>query len=245
MNKFDPNLESILFLNGGGQIPFSPHNKLVKLFDKYGCNLVAVELPGHGKSVFHKTMGQDEFLDNFKSEFQRIISMANVTVKLMIGFSLGGLFSLKAVELKLFPVEFLLVYGCGFGIGAEEKPTFEYYTSEQFFDHMRWLPIMKKNHERGWKHLLLSMQNLMQIDSMIFSDISNISTRTQILLILGEDEELFHPDFNRKMFTSVTKNSIDVVTLPNTSHFDYTTVSWSEFCTVIENFIENNNWFDN
>ncbi|OLS26058.1 MAG: 2-succinyl-6-hydroxy-2,4-cyclohexadiene-1-carboxylate synthase [Candidatus Heimdallarchaeota archaeon LC_2] len=244
LNEFGTHRESILFLNGGGQIPFSLHNKLVKFFiNKYDFNYIAVELPGHGKSKFQKIYDQETFIISFEQTFRKIITDADIIVKAMIGFSLGGLLALKTIELDIFPVDYLIVYGCGFGIGENEKSTFDYYTSEQFFHDMRWYSIMKENHKNGWLNLLKSMNNLMNVNSPIFSDLSKINSYSEILLVLGDNEELFQPDYNKSIIREIPSNNIHLIRLKETSHFDYTSVSWEIFCSKLKEFIEIHNWF--
>lgn len=234
--------ESLLFLNGGGQIPFSPHNKLVRFFEKYDYNLIAVELPGHGKSKFQVVHTQETILSSFEISYRKIIVEADIKVKGMIGFSLGGLFALKAIELDIFPVDYLIVYGCGFGIGEKEKSTFQYYTSEQFFHDMRWFSTMKKNHGDGWYNLQHSLNDLMHVNSPIFSDLSKIK-KSDILLILGDKEELFRTEYNESLIMGNLSENITLLTIPETSHFDYTSISWENFSMSLLNYIETNKWF--
>ena len=229
LNEFDVSRESILFMNGGGQIPLSKHSKLVQYFNHYNYNAFAVELPGHGKSRFHEEMTQDKFLSHFKNEFTRIIKEKKIKTRALIGFSLGGLFALKAIEMKILDVNYVIGYGCGFGIGEAEKDTFNYYTSEKFFHDMNWGTIMKKNHGKGWYNPLLSMDNLMNVESPIFSDLSKMGNDTQILIILGENEELFTPNFTKEMVQKNQSHNIHLRVVPNTSHFEYTSKSWENF----------------
>ena len=159
LNEFKITRESILFMNGGGQIPFSKHSKLVRYFNQSDYNAIAVELPGHGKSNFHEELSKNEFISHFKNEFSKLIKVEKIKVRALVGFSLGGLLALKTIEMNLFEVKYVLGFGCGFEIGENEKEMFNYYTSEQFFQNMHWVPIMKKNHGKGWHNLQISIDN--------------------------------------------------------------------------------------
>lgn len=128
LNEFDITRESLLFMNGGGQIPFSKHNKLVRYFNQFDYNVIAVELPGHGKSHFHKALSKNEFISHFKENFTKLIKDEKIKTRAIIGFSLGGLLALKTIEMNLFEVKYVIGFGCGFGIGETERDTFNYYT---------------------------------------------------------------------------------------------------------------------
>ncbi|MHA2028130.1 MAG: hypothetical protein ACW99A_04400 [Candidatus Kariarchaeaceae archaeon] len=243
LTDFDKTRKSILLLNGGGQIPFSKHNKITRFFSEYDYNIIAVELPGHGKSKFNQIMSQEEFIKHFEYEFPKLIEEKGIITKAMVGFSLGGLFALKAVEKKLIEVDCFIGYGCGFGIGNDERGTFNYYTSQKFFDDMNWDPIMKKNHGEGWLNLLHSMDKLMHVESPIFINPEQLDNETQIILILGENEELFTPQYNQEVANKNTLDKVHIIVIPNTTHFDYTAKSWDGFNTKLKDFFNKCEWF--
>lgn len=243
LNEFDITRESILFMNGGGQIPFSKNNKLVRYFNQFDYNSIAVELPGHGKSHFHEALSQNEFISHFKENFSKLIKDKKIKTRAIIGFSLGGLLALKTIEMNLFRVKYVIGFGCGFGIGETEKDMFNYYTSEKFFQDMNWEHIMKKNHGKGWYNLQISIDNLMNVKSPIFSDVSTLASDSQTLLILGDNEELFTPNYTEKEILKNQNKFIHLRIVRDTSHFEYTSKSWKKFESLLIKFNELNNWF--
>lgn len=243
LNEFNVNRESILFMNGGGQMPFSKQNKLVKYFKKFDYNTIAVELPGHGKSFFLDPMSKHEFISHFQEEFRKMINEEKILIHALIGFSLGGLLALKAIEMNIVNANYVITFGCGFGIDEAEKDTFNYYTSEKFFRDMNWEPIMKRNHGKGWYNLLLSIDELMHVESPIFTNPKKIGDDTEILIILGDNEELFTPTYTKKMISLNQYNSIYLEIVYDTSHFEYTSKSWEKFKEGLNQFIEKYKWF--
>lgn len=243
LNEFDITRESILFMNGGGLIPFSKHNKLVRYFNQFDYNAIAVELPGHGKSRFHEALLENEYIFHFKENFSKLIKDKKIEARVLIGFSLGGLLALKTIEMHLFEVKYVIGFGCGFEIGENEKDMFNYYTSAKFFKDMNWEPIMKKNHKEGWKNLQISIENLMNVKSPIFTDVGTLGSDSKILIILGDNEELFTPNSAENIILENQSESIHLRIVPDTSHFEYTSKSWEKFKDVLNEFNKLNKWF--
>lgn len=234
LNEFIAERKCILFLNGGGQIHITKHQKIARYFEDADYNLVSVELPGHGKSSFDHVLIEDEFINHLKSEFTKLITENGIKIQVMVGFSLGGLITLKMVEENLFHIPTAIVFGCGFDVDPTRAKTFEYYTSEQFFIDQNWKPIMMKNHGEGMQNLLLSLKDFLYPGCPLFTHPSKLPSDTFILLILGENEELFDYSYNSELSKGY---NIDVKLLPNASHFEYTTTKvWDEFKAILDEY---------
>ena len=234
LNELSIERKSILFLNGGGQIHITRHQKIARYFENTDYNLISIELPGHGKSSFDHILTEDEFISHLKSEFTKLIKEYDIKIQLMIGFSLGGLVTLKMIEENLFPIPAAIVFGCGFDVDDTRAKTFEYYTSEQFFIDQNWQPIMMKNHGDGWQNLLLSLKDFLYPGCPLFTQPSKLPPETFILLILGENEELFDYTYNSKLSKDY---NIDVKLLPSASHFEYTTTkNWDDFKAILDGY---------
>lgn len=102
---------------------------------------------------------------------------------------------------------------------------------------------MKKNHGEGWYNLQISIDNLMNVKSPIFSDASTLESDSQTLIILGDNEELFTPNYTEKNIMKIQNNSIHLRIVQDTSHFEYTSKSWKKFESLLIKFNELHKWF--
>lgn len=227
---------TVLMLNGGGQIPYNRFHKAVKLFNGYNFNLVAVELPGHGKSSFDAILSTQEMLDQFRDDFKAIISDYERVA--LFGFSLGGILSLKAIDFGLTDFEFAIVCGAAIDIEKAQEKVMKEYTTEEFFRGMRWMDHMMEYHKEGWQELLYSVHEMLFVGSEIFSDPDVLGSKsTPIHLIFADHDEV--ADYKLHQPLAEKYENINVHVLPDSQHFDYFADSWDKMNTVMDKILDN------
>ena len=220
LSAIEPERPTILLLNGGGQQPYNKFHKVTRHFQEYDCNLLALELPGHGKSAFQRPMSATEMLDDFYNELAEICD--TLTSVSLFGYSLGGLLSLKALEQRVYPFDFVIATGAGLHIEQEQEDVMQYYASVEFFKKMRWHDHMQKYHEEGWQTLLDSMNSMLRVGSELFVH-PDFTAPSPLYLILGRQDKVI--DY-RQQESYVQQPLIDLTILDHTNHFDYFTRSW-------------------
>jgi pimeloyl-ACP methyl ester carboxylesterase len=231
---------TLLLLNGGGRSPFSQNHPLTNYFKQFDLNIYSVELPGHGKSCFHHLTSVTEMLESFQSDFMNLIEQYQLKKIGLVGFSLGGLLSLKSIELELLPFEFAIVLGCGVVITETQKKIIDYYTTPEFFDEMQWTQNMEIYHGTGWPIFIQSLHQWFNLDTPIFSS-STLLQKSKILFLFGDNDEVFPPAIN---IPSLAGNSnIHYKIIEKTTHFEYFAKSWIQTKNSLIAFEKENKWY--
>ena len=233
LSNYDPDRITVVLLNGGGQQPFNKFNKITKLFRTYDCNILSVELPGHGKSAFDKIVTAEEMLADFYDEFNLMLDEFEKIA--LVGFSLGALLSLKSLEQNSRHFEFVVTIGAGLAISEEEERIMKEYASIEFFDKMGWLKYMFEYHKDGWRQLIGSLPPMLSVGSSLFVS-SQFSTSSPLHLIIGDHDGVVNYDLQQEY---TKEKTISTHLVPNTSHFDYFSVSWSQTSQILNEIIAN------
>ncbi len=234
LNTFLKNRITIILLNGSAMQHFNRINPLVRYLLRYNCNLISMELPGHGTSNFDKIIKTNEFLEQFNSDITQLIN--EIADFAIIAFSLGGLSTLKIMEQKLINPKFTILIGTGFSMNEITQQKINTFTTTEFFERMGWCDAMKKFHADGWQYLLPSLAEILDGEKGILSKADKIENEN-IFIILGDDDQAFpaNDQFQLLPYENFHKYKIN-----NCTHFDYFTKSWPQLKNILEIILKDN-----
>ncbi len=229
-NNFIPDRLTIFLLSGGGQSMFSEKHPLTRLLMKYPINIISMELPGHGNFRFYKIYDANEYINLFLKNLHDTLHKYNINDFGIIGFSLGGLLALKAINNGFTHLKFCITFGAGFGITTHEEKLIHQFTTMDFFNKQGWGEAMKKYHGDGWPYLINTLHNILTIDSSIFTDPKSINIPTYMFLCDGD--QAFPPKNN-----FVNNKLVKLIVVNNCHHFEYFSKIWEKNKTKLEQII--------
>ncbi len=225
---------ALFLLHGSTQLSFDKFHPLVRLFSKYPLSVISVELPGHGKSPFERTVNVNELLDIFYSEMKEILQQWDNVA--LCGYSLGGSLAFKVLEFGLAVPEFIISFGVGFVLGEEETELIRMFFSNSFFESLGWKRTMERIHD-DWNTLIESIAGWYYPNSPILPSIEKIKhSKVPVLCILGENDEPFPHSKNIPLARDVPNVSLQ--NIPGCSHFDYFSKCWQQTSNHITSFLQ-------
>jgi len=234
LTEIEETRPTIFLLNGGGQEPYNRFHKITKLFKSYNCNVVALEIPGHGKSSFSTVVDASTMLDAFYEEFSKICQHYGEIG--LFGFSLGALLALKATEKHLHDYLFTIATGASIVIGKKQESVMQEITTVEFFERMRWMDIMKKYHNGGWQNLLDSISAMLHPGSKLFANPADFPADIPVHLLIGDHDEVSDYQMHEPIAEQI--KSLQLHVIEETSHFEYFSTSWSKTKSVVKTIVD-------